>query len=136
MLRIYYSSPIDVCVEKAFKTIELFKKIFAKFPELEVYGAGFGKSPIITSESTWSKKKAIVAYDYRIIRSCDILFVNTDLDTFCAGTMLEMEYARQLGMFIILMCPEKPKNIFLETLADKIVYSIEQLEEILKELIQ
>jgi len=136
MFKIYYASAIDTCVEEAFKRIEEFKIIFAKFPELSVYGAGFNESPIIGPETTWIKKKAIVSYDYRMIRNCDILFVNTDLDTFCAGTMLEMEYARQLGLTIILYCPKKPKNIFLETLADKIVYTIPQLEEVLKELTQ
>jgi len=134
MLRIYYCSPIDICLEKAKEEIEKFKQLFSKFPNIQVEGAGFGDNPIVDSNTSWIKKKAIVSYDYRILRSCDILLVITDLKTFCSGTMLEMEYARQLGLTIILYCPYKPKNIFLECLTDKIVYSIEELEEVLREL--
>jgi hypothetical protein len=135
MLKLYYSAPIDTCVEEAFKEIAEFKIIFSKFPLLEVLGAGFGESPIITPDTSDVKKGVIVAYDYRIIRGCDILLVNTNLKNYCAGTLLEMEYARQLGLYIILLVPEKPKNIFLTTLANKIVYSKKELIEILKDVI-
>jgi hypothetical protein len=134
MLKLYYSAPIDTCYEEAFKEIAEFKELFAKFPSIEVYGAGFGESPIITQDTSDFKKGVVVSYDYRIVRGCDILFVNTNLKNYCAGTLLEMEYARQLGLYIILLVPEKPKNIFLTTLANKIVYSKKEVEELLKEL--
>jgi hypothetical protein len=101
-----------------------------------------------------------------MIRQCDVLLVVTNLKTFCAGTMMELEYARNLGLYIILLvlqkkisCEEcnekiydsennyycmihcdkmfpKLKNIFLETYCNKIIYSMEELEEILKDLTQ
>jgi len=134
MLKVYYSAPIDVCVKEAFKKIDKFRELFAKFSSIEFYGAGIGESPIIRPESSDVKKGVVVAYDYRLIRNCDILLVNTDLNTYCAGTLLEMEYARQLGLYIILLVPEKPKNIFLTSLANKVIYSMEELEDILKDL--
>lgn len=136
MFRLYFASAIDVCVSKAFEQRERFKKIFAKYPDIEVVGAGFGKSPIISPESSMEYKGLITAYDYRQIRQCDVLLVVTDLDTFCAGTMMEMEYARHQGLYIIVLClgSNELKNIFVETFANKIVYSIKELEGIIGEM--
>ena len=113
---------------------------------IEVYGAGFGHSPIITPESTDVYKGILSSYDKRILRDCDVLLVVTDLKQFCAGTMMEFEYARNLGIYTILMLlsPEDPKereafylkNIFLETYVNKVISSKEQLEDILKDLTQ
>ena len=182
MFKLYYAAAIDTCPEKALKQIEVFKKIFSKFIQeewtdgsnirivsnfvknpLEVYGAGFGDSPIITPESSKEYKGAVSAYDLRKIRECDILLVVTDLKQFAAGTMMELEYARNLGIYtilfvlpskkvlcmlvmVILVILVKPElkmrvtkgeqNIFLETYANKIIYSMEELEAILKDLTQ
>jgi nucleoside 2-deoxyribosyltransferase len=139
MFRVYYASAIDVCVPKAFEQIEQFRKIFVKYPKIKVFGAGFGESPIISPESTKEYKGIVTAYDLRQIRQCDMLLVVTDLETFCAGTMMEMEYARQQGLYIIILCLKsaetKVRNIFLETFAHQIVYSIKELEDILVGLI-
>ena len=134
MLKIYYCSPIDINPEKARKQIEYFKWLFSKYSNIEVYGAGFKDSPIISNNSSWDKKAIVIAYDYRILRNCDILFVNSDLSTFCAGTFMELEYAKRLGIYVLLLVPEKPKNIFLECLADKIIYSIDELEVFLNNI--
>ena len=134
MFKLYYAAAIDTCVEQAFKEIEEYKQIFSKFPEIEVYGAGFKESPILDEKSTHDKKCVVTAYDLRKIREVDILFVNTDLKTYCAGTMVELDYAKRLGIYVIMLCPEKPKNIFLTSLVDKIIYSKEELEEFLKEI--
>jgi nucleoside 2-deoxyribosyltransferase len=187
VFKLYYASAIDTCVEEAFKQIEEFKKIFKPYTyncdecifledtmnqvdkckkchKLEVYGAGFGDSPILDGSESSIKKGVICAYDLRKLRECDVLLVVTDLKQFAAGTMMELEYARNLGIYIIIMvlqekklcdeCPDfknnmekmiecantcnqmlpKLKNIFLETYANKIIYSMEELEEILKEL--
>jgi nucleoside 2-deoxyribosyltransferase len=104
MFKMYYASAIDVCVKRAFEQIAEFKKIFAKYP-IEVYGAGFGDSPIIPPNCSDDYKGVITAYDLRKIRECDILFVVADLETFAAGTCMELEYARQQGLYIILLCP-------------------------------
>lgn len=169
MLRLYYASAIDTCVEDAFKQIDKFKALFDKYTKkesmqvtygfdpkwvrkegvnnpIEVYGAGFGESPIIGPDSSYVFKGAVSAYDLRQIRQCDILLVVTDLKQFAAGTFQELEYARNLGIFTILFvhdtklegeCMEhssKVKNIFLETYVNKIIYSMEELEVILKDL--
>ena len=174
MFKLYYAAAIDTCPEKALKQIEVFKKIFSKFIQeewtdgsnirivsnfvknpLEVYGAGFGDSPIITPESSKEYKGAVSAYDLRKIRECDILLVVTDLKQFAAGTMMELEYARNLGIYTILFVlpkivlhnfgfdtltpvetQQEVTNIFLETYANKIIYSMEELEAILKDLTQ
>jgi nucleoside 2-deoxyribosyltransferase len=163
MFKLYYAAAIDTCVEKAFKQIEEFKKLFVKYQAstieeimegkknrvnnpISVYGAGFGASPIIGPETSQVKKGVISAYDLRKIRECDILLVVTDLKQFAAGTMMELEYARNLGIYTILMLlsPEDPKereafylkNIFLETYVNKVISSKEQLEDILKDLTQ
>ena len=133
MFKLYYASAIDVCVKKAFEQIAEFKKIFKKY-QIEVYGAGFGNSPIILPNCSDDYKGVITAYDLRKIRECDILLVVADLETFAAGTCMEFEYARQLGLYIILLCPEKLKNIFLETYANKIIHNSWQLEAILKDI--
>jgi len=180
VFKLYYASAIDTCVEEAFKQIEEFKKIFKPYTyncdecifledtmnqvdkckkchKLEVYGAGFGDSPILDGSESSIKKGAICAYDLRKLRECDVLLVVTDLEQFAAGTMMELEYARNLGIYIILFvtskinigkasidCGEpevvtikvhhKLKNIFLETYANKVIHSMEELEDILKEL--
>ena len=133
MFKLYYASAIDMCVKKAFEHIGEFKKIFEKY-SIEVYGAGFGDSPIIPQNCTQEYKGVITAYDLRKIRECDILLVVADLDTFCAGTMMELEYARQLGLYIILLCPDPLKNIFLETFCNKIIHNINELELILADI--
>ena len=46
---------------------------------IEVYGAGFGDSPIIGPETSKEYKGVVSAYDLRKIRECDILLVVTDL---------------------------------------------------------
>jgi nucleoside 2-deoxyribosyltransferase len=129
----YYASAIDVCVKRAFEQIAEFKKIFAKYP-IEVYGAGFGDSPIIPPNCSDDYKGVITAYDLRKIRECDILFVVADLETFAAGTCMELEYARQQGLYIILLCPNKLKNIFLETFANVIIHNSEELEKLLADI--
>jgi len=170
MLRLYYASAIDTCVKEAFEQIEMFKKIFAKFSNIEIYGAGFGISPVISLNSSKIFKKATVAHDLRQLRLCDIFLMVTDLKKYGAGSHMELEYARRMGLLTIILVlnreiiceacngsgedevygtknccsfckgkgkllrKEKVKNIFLETLADKIIYSIEELEEILKEI--
>ena len=192
MFKLYYAAAIDTCVEQAFKQIDEFKKVFKPYildccecvfeyqlestPEqvkkcdnchkIEVFGAGFGESPIIGSDSSSVYKGVTCSYDYRLIRQCDILLVVTNLEQFCAGTMMELEYARNLGIYTIVLilqkkvscidCEDKGlqglgngdfcanhcdnmfpklKNIFLETFCNKIIYSMEELEEILKDLI-
>ena len=158
MFKIYYAAAIDTCVDKAFKQIEEFKKIFNPYTNsfsinhpIVVYGAGFGDSPIIGPETSVVKKGVISAYDLRKIRECDVLMVVTDLKQFAAGTFMELEYARNLGIYTIVLAlipkfnyqkigpyevppPTKVQNIFLETYANKIIYSKEELEEILKDL--
>ena len=186
MLKLYYASAIDMCVEEAFKQIEEFRKLFKKYQyqditdifetiesaakqvnhPIQVFGAGFNQSPIIGPDSSPVYKGAVTAYDLRLIRNCDILLVVTDLKQFCAGTMMELEYARNLGIYTIILClsdkgctncekanecslgslAEKKcpiyhtngmvKNIFLETYANKIIYSMVELEDILKDLTQ
>ena len=124
MFKLYYAAAIDTCPEKALKQIEVFKKIFSKYQmqdifkvidgEVEqvnkpifVYGAGFGSSPIITPESSKEYKGAVSAYDLRKIRECDVLLVVTDLKQFAAGTMMELEYARNLGIYTIVLVLSK-----------------------------
>jgi hypothetical protein len=155
MFKLYYASAIDACPEKALQQIREFKQLFAKYDvnglpwgemlmkvevrnPIEVYGAGFGHSPIITPESTDVYKGILSSYDKRILRDCDVLLVVTDLKQFCAGTMMEFEYARNLGIYTIVLClaEEKCKNISIETYANKIIYSKKELEEILKDLTQ
>lgn len=165
MFKLYYAAAIDTCVDKAFKQIEEFKKLFNIYTirewgvregiknPIEFYGAGFGNSPIIGPETSAVKKGVISAYDLRKIRECDVLLVVTDLKQFAAGTFMEFEYARNLGIYTIVMVLPKEvpiysqpygtrlekqrcHNIFLETYANKIIYSMEELEEILKDLTQ
>jgi hypothetical protein len=141
MFKLYYASAIDCSDDQGKHLQDMFKKIFKKYPKIEVYGAGFGESPIISLESSKILKKAIVAYDLRKLRECDILLMVTDLETYCAGTHMELEYARNLGMLTVILCMDKngnfkegPKNIFLETQADTIIHSMRELEDILKEI--
>jgi len=135
MINLYFATPIDVRLDKAKEQIETFKKLFAKFSGIQVYVAGFNDSPIIELNTTWTQQRIIVAYDLRILRQCDILLIVTDTRTFCAGTFMELEYARQLGLYTILLSLSREvKNIFLLTLVDRIVYSVEELEEVLEEI--
>ena len=136
MIRIYFAQPIDIKPDNVEVTIREFKKIFTKFPNIEVYGAGFNDSPIINPDKvTWTIERVIVAYDLRQIRQCDILLIVTDTHTFCAGTMMELEYARQLGIFTIMLSLSKEvKNIFLLTMIDRLAFSAKELEDILKEI--
>lgn len=176
MFKLYYASAIDTCPDKALKQIEEFKKVFDSYGEefnwegvknpIEVYGAGFNGSSIISPECSKEYKGVISAYDLRKIRECDILLIVTDLKQFAAGTMMELEYARNLGIYTILfittpldenckicmngfsetdrcgeedcrVCEYNPiKNIFLETYINKIIYSMRELEVILKDLTQ
>lgn len=151
MFKLYYASAIDNCQEKTLKQIEEFKKIFKKYScssyswsngipnhPIRVYGAGFGSSPIITPENSKEYKGAVSAYDLRKIRECDCLLVVIDNEQFCFGTAMEMEYAKQLGLYIIVLSlgKEKVKSIFIETFANKIIYSMKELEEILKDFTQ
>jgi hypothetical protein len=175
MFKLYYAAAIDTCVDQAFKQIEEFKILFEKYSSnillslpdynkckvsnpIEVYGAGFGDSPIIPPECSQVYKGVISAYDLRKIRECDVLLVVTDLKQFAAGTFMELEYARNLGVYTIILVlstevsceidmnyhppllvniqPIRVKNIFLETYANKIIYSMSELEDILKDLTQ
>lgn len=131
--KLYYASAIDVCVKKAFEQIAGFKTVFKKY-NIEVYGAGFADSPIIPPNCTAEYKGVITAYDLRKIRECDILLVVADLTTFAAGTMMELEYARQLGLYTILLCPNTLKNIFLESFCNKIIHNVNELEVILADI--
>lgn len=133
MFKLYYASAIDTCVKEAFEQIEIFKKILSKY-DIEVYGAGFKDSPIISPDSSEEYKGVVSAYDLRKIRECDILLVVTDLKTFCPGTMMELEYSRNLGLYTIVLCLGNGfcKNIFIKTYANKIIYSKDELRQILK----
>lgn len=132
----YYASAIDCSVDQGKHLLGIFKELFKKYPQIEVYGAGIGESPIINLDNTKIFKKTIVAYDLRKIRECDIFLMVTDLKTYCAGTHEELMYARQLGLCIIvcILGTEKVKSIFIESHADRIVYGIEKLENVLGEL--
>jgi len=141
MFKLYYAASVDCSVDQGKHLLGIFKEVFKKYPQIEVSGAGIGESPIISLDSSKTLKKAIVAYDLRKLRECDILLVVTDLKTYCAGSHMELEYARNLGLLTIVLCVDKDglaiyglKNIFIETLADKIIHSIEELEEILEEI--
>lgn len=135
MFKVYIGQPIDSKPDRALERIKKLKELFSKFPNIEVYGAGFGDSPIINNNATWTIKRTVVAYDLRILRKCDIFLAIVDSHTFCAGTMMELEHARQLGIFTIMLSLSKEvKNIFLLTLVDRVVYSIEEVEDILKEI--
>jgi hypothetical protein len=141
MFKMYYASAVDCSVDYGKAQLRLFKELFKKYSQIEVCGAGIGESPIISLDSSKTLKKTIVAYDLRKLRECDILLVVTDLETYCAGTHMELEYARNLGLLTIVLCVHKNgtckyglKNIFIETLADKVIHSIEELEEILEEI--
>lgn len=153
MFRCYYASAIDCSVDKGKRLLGIFKEVFKKYPQIEVSGAGIGESPIISLNSSKTLKKAIVAYDLRKLRECDILLMVTDLKTYCAGSHMELEYARNLGLLTIVLClpdfvysiksdelrshsglKDKVKNIFIETMADRVIYTIEELKEILEEI--
>lgn len=135
MFKAYFASAIDVCPKEAVKQIEKFKCILSKY-KVNVYGAGFDKdSPIIDESSTPELKGVICAYDLRKIRESDILLFVTDLDTFAPGSCMELEYARQLGVYVIVLClgnEDFVKNIFIETYSNKIIYSVDELEYILE----
>lgn len=134
MFNIYVGSAIDIHPDRAIKQVEEFKKLFSKY-KVNVFGAGYDKdSPIIDEHSTPELKGIISAYDLRIIRNCDIFLMVTDLDTFCPGTSMELEYSRNLGLYTIVLCLGNGfcKNIFIETYANKILYSKDELREILK----
>jgi hypothetical protein len=149
----YYASAVDCSSDCGKTQLKFFKALFKKYPQIKVIGAGIGESPIISLESSMPLKKAIVAYDLRKLRECDILLMVTDLKTYCAGTHMELEYARNLGLLTIVLClpdfvysiknndlrrrsgfKDKVKNIFIETMADRVIYTIEELEEILEEI--
>ncbi len=136
MYNIYVAAPIDTCLEEALKQIEEFKLLFAKFPKLNVYGAGYKNSPVLDGSESPFKKGVICSYDLRKLRESDVLLVVTNLKQFAAGTFMELEYSRQLGIYtiIFIVSGEKPKNIFLETYANKIIYSYEELNRFLEEL--
>lgn len=141
MFKVYYSSAIDCSEDQGKHLFVIFKKLFKKYPQIEVCGAGIGESPIINLDSSKTLKKAVVAYDLRKLRECDILLMVTDLKTYCAGTHMELEYARNLGLLTIVLCIDRDglpkhglKNIFIETQVDKIIHSISELENILEEL--
>lgn len=138
MFNIYVASAIDVCPEEALKQIERFKVILSKY-NVNVFGAGMDKdSPIIDEHSTPELKGAVVAYDLRKLRESDILLFITNLKTFCPGSCMELEYARQLGLYIIVLCLGSNgfvKNIFISTFADKVIYSVEELEFILENIV-
>lgn len=137
MFNLYFASAIDVYPEKAFKQIEKFKRVLSKY-KVNVFGAGMNKdSPIIDEHATLELKGVICAYDYRMIRQCDILLVVVDQKTFCPGTCMELEYGRKLGLYIIVLSlgGDFIKNIFIETFASKIIYSIKDLEVILENVV-
>jgi hypothetical protein len=138
MFRLYLAQAIDCSADQGKQKIRLFKELFESHPEIALYGAGIGESPIIKLDTPKILKKAIVAYDLRKIRECDVFLMVTDLKTYCAGTHMELEYARNLGMLTIILCLTKDpiKNIFLETMADKIIYTLDDLERLLWELSQ
>lgn len=135
MIKLYYASAIDVCLDKALHQIEAFKRILGKY-YIDVYGAGFKDSPVIKPDSSESLKGVVTANDLRVIRECDIFLLVTDLETFCPGSCMELEYARQMGLYTIVLCTSgyKTNNIFLETFANKIIYSVKELEDILGEI--
>ena len=144
MFKLYYASAIDTCQEKALKQINEFARLFLHYRKgdvkhpIEVYGAGFNDSPIIPLDCSQVYKGVISAYDLRKIRECDILLVVTDLKQFGAGTFQELEYARGLGIYTILLVlgGEKLRNIFLETYPNKVIFSMKELEEILIDITQ
>jgi len=138
MINLYYCSSIDINPKEALKQIEKFKGILSKY-NINVFGAGIDKdSSIIDENSTLELKGVVCAYDLRKIRESDILLFVTDLSTFCPGSCMELEYARQLGLYVIVLClanKDFVKNIFIETYANKIIYSVEELEFILEDIV-
>lgn len=135
MLRLYFAQALDCSPDKGRAQLARFKEILSKF-SIELHGAGIGESPIIKLDSSLEVKKAIVAHDRKEIAECDIFLVVSDLKTFCPGTCMELEFARMLGKLTIFLAlsNEKVKNIFLETEVNRIVYSISELEKVLKEI--
>lgn len=149
-LKIYYAAAIDNCPDKGRTQLEQFKQLLKKYP-IELRGAGIGDSPIIKLDSSPCVKGVIAAHDLKELRECDILLVVLDSKAQAIATFMELEYARQLGLYIVVLilskttekCPycdrqkmiaEGNKSIFLETWANMIIYSIEELEVILNEI--
>ena len=141
VVRLYLAQPIDcskVCQERIYKIMK-FLFVNELYTKIIVCGAGIGEdSPIINPETSSPEYKGIIsAYDLRKIRECDIMLVISDDNTFAAGTFIEMEYARNLGLYIIVLWLGKPlKNIFVQTYANKIIYSYKELEDILRDITQ
>src|SRR5208282_4747117 len=93
--------------DKRYATAKIPERIVRPNP-IEVFGAGFNDSPIIPPEASSVYKGVISAYDLRKIRECDVLLAVTDLKQFAAGTFMELEYARNLGIYtILLVLPEE-----------------------------
>jgi hypothetical protein len=136
MLKLYFATSIDKNPDRAKELIEWFKGIISKFPFIEVYGAGFKDSPIIDPyHSTHSTQRIITAYDFRQLRECDCILFVTDGKTFAAGSLMELEHARQLGLMIIVYCMSKVMpNIFITSLADLVLYEEKTLIDILGEI--
>ena len=133
--KLYYAAPIDENIEVAKRRVERFKNIFKKY-NIKVYGAGINKdSPILTPKASIYLKNAIVAYDLREIRECDIFLLVLD-SSYGAGCLMELEYARQLGLYCIIYWDSyKPmNNIFLRKFCDNFVTDLDYLESILEEL--
>jgi nucleoside 2-deoxyribosyltransferase len=133
MFKVYIAQAIDSNPEGVIENINNFANILIEYG-LDVRGAGIPPSPIIGPDTNIERKKVIVAYDLTVLRGCDILLVISDLDTFALGTMMEMEYARQLGLYIILYCPSKCKNIFADKTVDKEVHSEFELRCLLRSI--
>ena len=165
-LKIYYAAAIDNCADKGKEQLEQFKQLLNKYP-VELRGAGIGDSPIIKLDSSPCVKGVICAHDLKEIRECDIFLVVLNSKSQAVATFMELEYARQLGLYTIILIlskikekcslcdgsgilqgklcsrcggemvvsvPDKTKSIFLETYANLILYSTEELEKILKDL--
>lgn len=118
VLSIYYAAAIDNCPDKGKKQLEQFKQIIGKYP-IDLKGAGIGDSPIIKLDSSVHVKGVITAHDLKELRMCDILLVVLDSSSQAVATFMELEYARQLGLYIIILILSKKEEFCLACAGDR-----------------
>jgi hypothetical protein len=137
MIKLYFATAMDKNPQKAKELKEYFEKLFKEYPNIQVFGAGFNNSPVLNVlHSTWSLQRAIAALDLRQIRECDIFLFVTDAKTYAAGSLMELEYSRQMGLMtvVLILGATECYNIFLQTLTDRLLYSVDDLKDLLVEL--
>jgi len=135
--KVFIASAIDEDIKQGINVRNHFK-ILIEGCGCEVLGAGFDDNPIIPTKSPREVCKSIIRQDLMEQENAHVTLAITNRKTFAVGTWIEVWEGFKQGQYIIIYVydHEEVPSIFLQGIADEILYDCDAGEELLRDLLE